>query len=258
VNRMSSPNIPNITPVISIDRDDAINLLLSSIALEELGLSHILNAEGEKIQYMLGGMREAAPPASPTVEQMLALNESVRQTLDTAVKHEMHLYSKLETVLGLLQAEKKTAAKGAPGPGSFAGPPAPAWTAAHAFAASTSNQTVAISGAGAAIRFPDNQVLVGVTKNAANTAFTVPATGHYLVTYTVNIELAASEFIALTVNNVIFAPGMLTADGAGGYAATVIVPLAAGGALAVKIFGPGRNAELFDGAGATLTIVRIK
>ncbi|WP_179139782.1 hypothetical protein [Bacillus sp. CDB3] len=39
---MSQANIPNITPTISVNRDDTLNLLLASIALEELGLSHIL------------------------------------------------------------------------------------------------------------------------------------------------------------------------------------------------------------------------
>ena len=47
---MSQPNIPNISPTISITRDDFINLLLSSIAMEEFGLAHIINAEGEKLQ----------------------------------------------------------------------------------------------------------------------------------------------------------------------------------------------------------------
>lgn len=42
------PNIPNITPIVSLKRCETIDLLLSSIALEEIGLSHILNAEGGK------------------------------------------------------------------------------------------------------------------------------------------------------------------------------------------------------------------
>lgn len=46
---MSLPNIPDIAPEISLNRCESINLLLSSIALEEIGLSHIINAEGEKI-----------------------------------------------------------------------------------------------------------------------------------------------------------------------------------------------------------------
>ncbi len=45
---MSFPNIPNISPTIAITREDAINLLLTSIAMEELGLSHIFDAEGGK------------------------------------------------------------------------------------------------------------------------------------------------------------------------------------------------------------------
>jgi len=265
---LSAPNIPNITPVISIDRDDAINLLLVSIAMEELGLSHIINAEGEKIQLVLSKMAQTSFPSSPVVDQMMALNESVRQTLHIALKEEMHLQSKLESVIALLNANRKaadaagspgaTGAAGSTGGAGAAGSPAPAWTAAHAFAASTTNQTVTISGAGTALRFPENQVLVGVMKNAANTVFTVSSSGHYLVTYTVNIELAAQEFIALTINNVIFAPAMLTGTDTAGYASTVIVPLVSGSQLSVKIFGPDRTTSLFDGAGAALTIVRIR
>ncbi|MCL6488857.1 MAG: hypothetical protein K6T76_07980 [Alicyclobacillus mali] len=56
---MSQPNIPNINPSISLTRDDAVNLLLSSIALEELGLGHLTNAEAEKIQYVLGTLTGA-------------------------------------------------------------------------------------------------------------------------------------------------------------------------------------------------------
>ena len=47
---MSLPSFPVSDP--PIEREDAVNQILSSIAMEELGLSHILNAEGEKLQYM--------------------------------------------------------------------------------------------------------------------------------------------------------------------------------------------------------------
>ena len=51
---MSQANIPNITPMISITTEETIPLLLASIALEELALAHIMNAEAEKLQFVLG------------------------------------------------------------------------------------------------------------------------------------------------------------------------------------------------------------
>jgi len=99
---MSQANIPNITPSITVTRDDAINLLLSSIALEELGLSHILNAEGEKLQYAMGTLPGLTQTA--TIEQLLQINQSVRDTVNTAMKKEFLLQSKLESVIKLMQS----------------------------------------------------------------------------------------------------------------------------------------------------------
>lgn len=98
---MSQANIPNITPNISITRDDALNLLLSSIALEELGIAHILNAEGEKIQYTLGTLHGTTGPG-PSIPDLLNVNKSVQDMLDTAVKQEMLLESKLKTVSDIM------------------------------------------------------------------------------------------------------------------------------------------------------------
>lgn len=63
---LSQSNIPNITPTITLTRENAVNLLLASTALEELGLSHIINAEGEKLQFVLGTMPGLSGPTGPT------------------------------------------------------------------------------------------------------------------------------------------------------------------------------------------------
>lgn len=95
---MSQAHIPNITPTITVTRSDAINLLLASIAMEELGLSHIINAEGEKLQFLLGTL-----PTSPfvfrTVEDVLDVNVSVQSMLQTIAQKELLLINKLESVL---------------------------------------------------------------------------------------------------------------------------------------------------------------
>ena len=100
---MSQPNIPNINPVISITRDDAANLLMASIAMEELGLAHVINAEGEKIQYAIGTLPGLTTPA--TIDEILAVNKSVQDTLALALKQELILESKLKTVSNILNIE---------------------------------------------------------------------------------------------------------------------------------------------------------
>jgi len=102
---MSFPNIPNVTPNISVDRDDVINLLLASIAFEELGLAHIINAEGEKIQFSLGTL-----PGSPrhrSLEEILKVNENVQDTISTIIKKELILDSKLKHVIDIIKEERK-------------------------------------------------------------------------------------------------------------------------------------------------------
>ncbi|MGC9299170.1 hypothetical protein ACOIX7_02805 [Bacillus cereus] len=94
---MSQANFPNITPTITLTREESLNLLLASIALEELGLAHIINAEAEKIQVALGTLPGLSP--FPTVSQLLAINESINTTLQNVTKKEMLLQSKLEKIL---------------------------------------------------------------------------------------------------------------------------------------------------------------
>src|SRR5690625_3291915 len=91
------PNLPNITPEITLSRCETINLLLSSIAMEEMGLSHILNAEGEKLQSFLKQKHLCS-------EHYFQINESVHLTLRNIIKSQLLLQLKLEDVVTL---EKK-------------------------------------------------------------------------------------------------------------------------------------------------------
>lgn len=88
---MSMPNIPDINPEINLCKKDVVNLLLTSIALEEIGMSHIINAEGEKIQTVLKD--------KPCTNEILAVNKSVQTTLRDLIKKEMLLEFKFENVL---------------------------------------------------------------------------------------------------------------------------------------------------------------
>lgn len=118
---VSQPNLPNITPVVTLSRDDTINLLLSSIAMEELGMAHILNAEGEKIQYALGAIPGLTGPPS-SLADILNLNESVRDTLDSLMKQELLLGSKLDSISNIPTLAGPTGATGPTGPTGAIGP----------------------------------------------------------------------------------------------------------------------------------------
>jgi hypothetical protein len=54
---MSFPNIPSVCPSIGLCLEDSAKLLLASIGFEELALAHLINAEAEKIQSVLGTLK---------------------------------------------------------------------------------------------------------------------------------------------------------------------------------------------------------
>lgn len=69
--------------------------ILDSIALMESSLSHILNAEGEKIQT---GIK-----MSKNTKDLLELNESVNRTIINSINLETILYDKLNDTLNILK-----------------------------------------------------------------------------------------------------------------------------------------------------------
>jgi hypothetical protein len=86
---------------------------VTSVAYEELALSHILNAEGEKIQYALGTL--PGNPNEATIDDVLDVNESVGSMLDTVLDNQMVLSSKLTSALSATTSGGVTGATGATG-----------------------------------------------------------------------------------------------------------------------------------------------
>ena len=82
---MSMPEFPNLE---KLTNEQAINSILTSIALEEAALSHILNAEGEKIQYVISHK-------CADVQKVIEVNESVSALLDRILDLQLVLKSKL-------------------------------------------------------------------------------------------------------------------------------------------------------------------
>lgn len=87
---MSQPQFP-VNP--DITREDALNQILSSVAAEELALGHVLNAQGEAIQYVVGTL--PGSPGGSSVADVLAIDESVNGIIDQSAENQMMLVSKL-------------------------------------------------------------------------------------------------------------------------------------------------------------------
>lgn len=91
---MSMPQIPQNKHRPTID--ETIIDLLESIALEEIALSHIINAEAEKIQAFVG--KDLDFPTNPTNSDILRFNATVLRLMETLMFKELFLLRKLETV----------------------------------------------------------------------------------------------------------------------------------------------------------------
>jgi hypothetical protein len=93
---MSTPKFPEVQ---DLSIESSINQIILSIAVEELALSHILNAEGEKLQYILGTLPNSKPSKPPSLEEILEANESVKDMLSTVSMNQMFLVGKLSAAM---------------------------------------------------------------------------------------------------------------------------------------------------------------
>ncbi|MEY8421072.1 collagen-like protein [Oscillospiraceae bacterium 44-5] len=113
---MPMPTFPQIDPPLT--REGSINGIISSIAAEELSLSHILNTQGEKLQYVLGtlpGLEKAAD-----LEEVMKVNKSVQNTMSDVMEQQMLLTAKLSAAM------KAPVYPGPTGPTGPVGPQGPA------------------------------------------------------------------------------------------------------------------------------------
>ena len=108
---MSLQTFPPIEPPLS--REGSINEIISSIAAEELSLSHILNAEGEKLQYVLGTL--PGLEAAAALDEVMQVNQSVQETLSSVMEQQMMLTGKLASAMSAPILPGPTGATGATG-----------------------------------------------------------------------------------------------------------------------------------------------
>ncbi len=95
---MSLPTFPEVSEEITID--DSISKILTSIAMEEVGLSHIINAEGEKIQFAIENCKS-------DLSLVLDVNESAALILEQVNDIQLVLINKLNKVLKCIPQNQK-------------------------------------------------------------------------------------------------------------------------------------------------------
>jgi hypothetical protein len=95
--KSSSINLPKI----EVSFEESVNLLLASIALEELSLAHIMNAEAEKIQEVV------KMPGCNKLDDLVCIDKSVERMMRDVIKKEMLLEFKFDNILELLGKKRK-------------------------------------------------------------------------------------------------------------------------------------------------------
>jgi hypothetical protein len=97
---MENKDLNNIPQIPEITTEAALNLLLASIAYEELGLTHILEAEAKKIQSVLGTLKGQLD-INTQASELEKLGNSVDKILKDVIKKDMLLGIKLENILAM-------------------------------------------------------------------------------------------------------------------------------------------------------------
>jgi len=96
---MSMPAFPKPESILS--RDQAINAILASIAIEETAIGHVIEAESEKIQYVIERAK-VSNCGCADMQKILEVNRSVANLIEKATAMQIVLKDKLATVLKYL------------------------------------------------------------------------------------------------------------------------------------------------------------
>lgn len=99
---MTMPNIPNFGSLEAPSRKETVLLLLTSVARGEMALSHIINAEAEKLHHAAAALRRRRRP-SPTVDELLCAQESALSVVKEVLATELLLQTKLDRAKELLR-----------------------------------------------------------------------------------------------------------------------------------------------------------
>lgn len=91
---MSMPKIPDMDPHITLTRPQVIDMMLASVATEGLGLSHILNAQSEKILRFVNDEQAS-------VNDILQMNRSMDKVLRSVISSQFLIQLRLGDILQL-------------------------------------------------------------------------------------------------------------------------------------------------------------
>ena len=91
---MSFTEIPELDPYKDLTLEDAVNLLLSSIASEEMSLSRLIDAQTNKILFITNTYKYKGSALQDTID----INKSVDHTIKDITKLQMLLQYNLENV----------------------------------------------------------------------------------------------------------------------------------------------------------------
>ena len=99
---MSQANIPNITPDISVTKEQSLHLLLSSVAMNELAFSHLINAEAEKLQAFVAFATEST---CLDTRDFIQINKAVSTFIEDLTMGQWINLKKLDRTIAILEED---------------------------------------------------------------------------------------------------------------------------------------------------------